>query len=160
MNLKRNLGFLLLMGAVLPNAYANVGMTPETENVQTIAQNTDEVKLKELQEFRKKYKLADPKASESELKAAQMALKMLMLLRTGDYSATGADLWGDKVTLQHLRDVAKNECCHMVHLHWVNLERRTWICILTSCLHIISSLGCLNLYIVIIVMSGRFLLIL
>lgn len=108
MNLKRNFGFLLLMGAVLPNAYANVGMTPETENVQTIAQDIDELKLKELQEFRKKYKLADPKASESELKSAQMALKMLMLQRTGDYSATGADLWGDKVTLQHLRDVAKN----------------------------------------------------
>ena len=108
MNLKRNFGFLLLMGAVLPNAYANVGMTPETENVQTIAQNIDEVKLKELQEFRKKYKLADPKASESELKTAQMALKMLMLQRTGEYSVTGADLWGDKVMNQHLRDVAKN----------------------------------------------------
>ena len=78
MNLKRNIGFLLLFGAVLPNTYANVGMTPETENVQTIAQNIDEVKLKELQEFRKKYKLAEPKASESELKSAQMALKKLM----------------------------------------------------------------------------------
>lgn len=108
MKLKRNFGFLLLMGAVLPNAYANVGMTPETENVQTIAQNTDEVKLKELQEFRKKYKLADPKASESELKSAQMALKMLMLQRTGDYTVTGADLWGDEVKIEHLRDVAKN----------------------------------------------------
>ena len=108
MNLKRNFGFLLLMGAVLPNTYANVGMTPETENVQTIAQNIDEVKLKELQEFRKKYKLAEPKASESELKSAQMALKMLMLQRTGDYTVTGADLWGDKVMNQHLRDVAKN----------------------------------------------------
>ena len=50
MNLKRNFGFLLLMGAVLPNAYANVGMTPETENVQTIAQDIDALKLKELQE--------------------------------------------------------------------------------------------------------------
>ena len=108
MNLKRNFGFLLLFGAVLPNTYANVGMTPETENVQTIAQNIDEVKLKELQEFRKKYKLAEPKASESELKSAQMALKMLMLQRTGDYTVTGADLWGDKVMNQHLRDVAKN----------------------------------------------------
>lgn len=108
MNLKRNIGFLLLFGAVLPNTYANVGMTPETENIQTIAQNIDEVKLKELQEFRKKYKLAEPKASESELKSAQMALKMLMLQRTGEYSVTGADLWGDKVMNQHLRDVAKN----------------------------------------------------
>lgn len=47
-------------------------------------------------------------ASENELKGAQMALKMLMLQRTGDYTVTGADLWGDKVMNQHLRDVAKN----------------------------------------------------
>lgn len=37
-----------------------------------------------------------------------MALKLLMLDRKGEYEVTGADLWGDKVTLQHLRDVAKN----------------------------------------------------
>ena len=66
------------------------------------------MKLRELQDFRKKYKLSDPKASNNELKSAQMALKMLMLQRTGDYTVTGADLWGDKVTNQHLRDVAKN----------------------------------------------------
>ena len=108
MNLKRNIGFLLLIGAVLPNAYANVDVTPETKNVQTITQSIDEAKLKELQEFRKKYKLAEPKASASELKSAQMALKMLMIQRTGDYTATGADLWGEKMLNQHLRDAAKN----------------------------------------------------
>ena len=75
MNLKRNIGFLLLIGAVLPNAYAIADMTPETKNVQTITQSIDEAKLKELQEFRKKYKLAEPKASANELKSAQMALK-------------------------------------------------------------------------------------
>lgn len=108
MNLKRNIGFLLLIGAVLPNAYAIADMTPETKNVQTITQSIDEAKLKELQEFRKKYKLAEPKASASELKSAQMALKMLMIQRTGDYTATGADLWGEKMLNQHLRDAAKN----------------------------------------------------
>ena len=108
MNLKRNIGILLLFGAVLPNAYANVGVTPETNDVQTITQSIDEAKLKELQEFRKKYKLAEPKASASELKSAQMALKMLMIQRTGDYTATGADLWGEEVKIEHLRDVAKN----------------------------------------------------
>ena len=108
MNLKRNIGLLLLFGAVLPNAYANVGVTPETNDVQTITQSIDEAKLKELQEFRKKYKLAEPKASASELKSAQMALKMLMIQRTGDYTATGADLWGEEVKIEHLRDVAKN----------------------------------------------------
>ena len=106
MNLKRNIGFLLLIGAVLPNAYANVA--PETNDVQTITQSIDEAKLKELQEFRKKYKLAEPKASANELKSAQMALKMLMIQRTGDYTATGADLWGEKMLNQHLRDAAKN----------------------------------------------------
>ena len=108
MNLKRNIGFLLLIGAVLPNAYAIADMTPETKNVQTITQSIDEAKLKELQEFRKKYKLAEPKASANELKSAQMALKMLMIQRTGDYTATGADLWGEKMLNQHLRDAAKN----------------------------------------------------
>lgn len=108
MKLKRNIGILLLFGAVLPNAYANVGVTPETNDVQTITQSIDEAKLKELQEFRKKYKLAEPKASASELKSAQMALKMLMIQRTGDYTATSADLWGEEVKIEHLRDVAKN----------------------------------------------------
>ena len=70
-------------------------------------QDADATKLKELAEFRKKYKFPEPKASESELKAAQMGLKMLMLQRTGDYTVTGADLWGEKVMNQHLRDVAK-----------------------------------------------------
>lgn len=63
----------------MPVCYSPVMAIPVTENVQSVEQNTDEVKLKELQEFRKKYKLADPKASANELKSAQMALKMLML---------------------------------------------------------------------------------
>lgn len=108
MKLKRNIIFTFLLGAGMPVCYSPVMAIPVTENVQSVEQNTDEVKLKELQEFRKKYKLADPKASANELKSAQMALKMLMLQRTGDYTVTGADLWGDKVTNQHLRDVAKN----------------------------------------------------
>ena len=108
MNLKRNLGFLLLMGMVSPNLHASGIMTADVENVQTVNQNADEQKLKELQELRKKYKLQQPKASENELKSAQMSLKMLLLDRKGEYEVTGADLWGDKVTLQHLRDVAKN----------------------------------------------------
>ena len=107
MRIKRNLVSVLFLGLGVSSIHASCFFS-ETGNVQVVNQNVDEVKLKELQEFRKKYKLADPKASANELKSAQMALKMLMLQRTGDYSATGADLWGDKVTLQHLRDVAKN----------------------------------------------------
>lgn len=106
--MKRNLVFLLFLGAGSPMTYASGGNLVSIDNIQSVNQNVDEVKLNELQEFRKKYKLAEPKASESELKSAQMALKMLMLQRTGDYTVTGADLWGDKVTNQHLRDVAKN----------------------------------------------------
>lgn len=106
--MKRNLVFLLLLGAGSPMTYASGGNLISIDNIQSVNQNVDEVKLNELQEFRKKYKLAEPKASESELKSAQMALKMLMLQRTGDYTVTGADLWGDEVKIEHLRDVAKN----------------------------------------------------
>lgn len=108
MRLRKDIVFLLLLGIGSPMTYASGKAVMRTDNSQTVNQNIDEVKLKELQEFRKKYKLSEPKASESELKAAQMALKMLMLQRTGDYTVTGADLWGDKVMNQHLRDVAKN----------------------------------------------------
>lgn len=108
MKIRRNISLLFLFGTGLSAVSAAEVTFANMESVQTVNQNVDEVKLKELQEFRKKYKLAEPKASANELKSAQMALKMLMLQRTGDYSATGADLWGDKVTLQHLRDVAKN----------------------------------------------------
>lgn len=108
MRMKRNLVFLLLLGAGSPMTYASGGNLISIDNIQSVNQNVDEVKLNELQEFRKKYKLAEPKASESELKSAQIALKMLMLQRTGDYTVTGADLWGDEVKIEHLRDVAKN----------------------------------------------------
>lgn len=107
MIIKRNLVFVLL-GLGVSTAHASYLFTNNMENVQTVNQSVDEVKLKELQEFRKKYKLAEPKASASELKSAQMALKMLMLQRTGDYTVTGVDLWGDEVKIEHLRDVAKN----------------------------------------------------
>ena len=71
MKLKRNIIFTFLLGAGMPVCYSPVMAIPVTENVQSVEQNTDEVKLKELQEFRKKYKLADPKASANELKSAR-----------------------------------------------------------------------------------------
>lgn len=107
MNLTRNLCLFFLCGFCTPTIYAAGNRIIEEAMPQTVNQHVDEVKLHELQEFRKKYKLANPKASENELKSTQMAVKMLMLQRTGDYTATGADLWGEKVTSQHLRDVAK-----------------------------------------------------
>lgn len=108
MKLKRNIIFTVLFGVGMTTAYSPAMAMADKENVQSAQQSIDEVKLRELQDFRKKYKLSEPKASNNELKSAQMALKMLMLQRTGDYTVTGADLWGDKVTNQHLRDVAKN----------------------------------------------------
>lgn len=107
MNLTRNLCLFFLCGVCAPAVYAAGSIMEEAVTLQAVNQNTDETKLNELQEFRKKYKLANPKASENELKSTQMAVKMLMLQRTGDYAVTGADLWGEKVTNQHLRDVAK-----------------------------------------------------
>ena len=108
MRLKKDILLLLLLGLGNPMTYASGKAVMITDNSQTINQNIDEARLKELQEFRKKYKLAEPKASASELKGAQMALKMLMLQRTGDYTASGVDLWGEEVKIEHLRDVAKN----------------------------------------------------
>lgn len=108
MRLKKDILFLLLLGLGNPTTYASGKAVMITYNSQTINQNIDEARLKELQEFRKKYKLAEPKASASELKGAQMALKMLMIQRTGDYTASGVDLWGEEVKIEHLRDVAKN----------------------------------------------------
>lgn len=108
MRLKKDILFLLLLGLGNPMTYASGKVVMITDNSQTINQNIDEARLKELQEFRKKYKLAEPKASASELKGAQMALKMLMIQRTGDYTASGVDLWGEEVKIEHLRDVAKN----------------------------------------------------
>lgn len=107
MNLTRNLYLLFLCGMCTPAVHAAGNMTTDAAVQQTVNQDANETKLKELAEFRKKYKFPEPKASESELKAAQMGLKMLMLQRTGDYTVTGADLWGEKVMNQHLRDVAK-----------------------------------------------------
>ena len=108
MRLKKDILLLLLLGLGNPMTYASGKAVMITDNSQTINQNIDEARLKELQEFRKKYKLAEPKASASELKGAQMALKMLMIQRTGDYTASGVDLWGEEVKIEHLRDVAKN----------------------------------------------------
>ncbi len=107
MDMKKSLYVLLLMGGMTPAVCAAGSGMKGNSVVQTVNQNTDETKLKELEELRKKYPFPEPKASESELKAAQMAVKMLMLQRTGDYTVTGADLWGEKVMNQHLRDVAK-----------------------------------------------------
>lgn len=107
MNLTRNLYLLFLCGVCTPAVHAAGNITADETVQQTVNQDANETKLKELAEFRKKYKFSEPKASESELKSAQMGLKMLMLQRTGDYTVTGADLWGEKVMNQHLRDVAK-----------------------------------------------------
>lgn len=107
MDMKKNFYILFLMGSMTSAVYAAGSCMDMNSVVQTVNQNSDDVRLKELGEFRKKYKFPEPKASDNELKTAQMAVKMLMLQRTGDYTVTGADLWGDKVMNQHLRDVAK-----------------------------------------------------
>lgn len=160
MNLTRNLYLLFLCGMCTPAVHAAGNMTTDAAVQQTVNQDADETKLKELAEFRKKYKFPEPKASESELKSAQMGLKMLMLQRTGDYTVTGADLWGEKVMNQHLRDVAKRYVhCHTVCRNTVNQPKVIWIYIWIICLHTIFSFVCLSWYIATIVMYERFLLI-
>lgn len=160
MNLTRNLCLFFLCGVYAPAVYAAGSIMKEAVTLQAVNQNTDETKLNELQEFRKKYKLANPKASENELKSTQMAVKMLMLQRTGDYAVTGADLWGEKVTNQHLRDVAKTvRVLSYGALKTVSQVKQIWIYIWIICLHITFSFECLSWYIVTIVMYERFLLI-
>lgn len=53
MKLKRNIIFALLFGVGLPVYYSPVMATSVTENVQSVDQTIDEVKLKELKDFRK-----------------------------------------------------------------------------------------------------------
>ena len=62
MNLTRNLYLLFLCGMCTPAVHAASNMTADAAVQQTVNQNADETKLNELQEFRKKYKLANPKA--------------------------------------------------------------------------------------------------
>ena len=74
MNLTQNLYLLFLCGMCTPAVHAAGNMTTDAAVQQTVNQDADETKLKELAEFRKKYKFPEPKASESELKSAQMGL--------------------------------------------------------------------------------------
>lgn len=107
MNIRRNLFVLCWLGGAVSAAYAAESVRMETIVNQAVSQSQDDSRLKDLQRFRNQYRLSVPKATENELTSTQTSLKLLMLQRTGDYTVTGADLWGDKVTLQHLRDVAK-----------------------------------------------------
>ena len=160
MNLTRNLYYFFLCGMCTPAVHAAGNMTTDAAVQQTVNQDADETKLKELAEFRKKYKFPEPKASESELKSAQMGLKMLMLQRTGDYTVTGADLWGEKVMNQHLRDVAKTVRALSYGVQKYGKSAKViWIYIWIICLHTIFSFVCLSWYIATIVMYERFLLI-
>ena len=68
MNLTRNLYLLFLCGMCTPAVHAAGNMTTDVAVQQTVNQDADATKLKELAEFRKKYKFPEPKASESELK--------------------------------------------------------------------------------------------
>ena len=114
MNLTRNLYLLFLCGMCTPVVHAAGNMTTDAAVQQTVNQNTDETKLKELAEFRKKYKFPEPKASESELKSAQMGLKMLMLQRTGDYTVTGARFMGRESDEPASERCGKNGTCAVI----------------------------------------------
>lgn len=107
MNIRKNLFVWCLWGGVAPLVHVAANPMMETAVMQAVGQTVEDSQLKDLQNFRKQYKPAAPKATENELSSTQTAMKLLMLQRMGDYTVTGADLWGEKVTLQHLRDVAK-----------------------------------------------------
>lgn len=105
----RNLIFLFLLcgGVGLPfHCVAGVGMTPF---IQTEISDSDiSVKKKELNEFRKKYKLTAPKANPNEVEAALMQIQIYQLERVNATTVTGVSfLKKDKITLQQGRDLAK-----------------------------------------------------
>ena len=99
--------FLLCGGVGLPfHCIAGVGVTPF---IQTEISNSDlSIKKKELNEFRKKYKLTAPKANPNEVEAALMQIQIYQLERVNSTTVTGASfLKKDKITLQQGRDLAK-----------------------------------------------------
>lgn len=53
MKLKRNIIFTILLGAGMTAAYLPAMAMVDMENVQSAQQSIDEVKLRELQDFRK-----------------------------------------------------------------------------------------------------------
>jgi len=99
--------FLLCGGVGLPfHCVAGVGVTPF---IQTEISNSDlSIKKKELNEFRKKYKLTAPKANPNEVEAALMQIQIYQLERVNATTVTGTSfLKKDKITLQQGRDLAK-----------------------------------------------------
>lgn len=99
--------FLLCGGVGLPfHCIAGVGVTPF---IQTEISDSDlSIKKKELNEFRKKYKLTAPKANPNEVEAALMQIQIYQLERVNATTVTGASfLKKDKITLQQGRDLAK-----------------------------------------------------
>lgn len=108
---------LLLSGAGIPlqgmaelhmNAYPKAqvltSQVPESEGTDPGMT----IRKKELKDFQKKYKLAEPKASPSEVEAAQMQVELYQLERENDTIVTGASLLDKKkITLQQGRDIAK-----------------------------------------------------
>lgn len=99
--------FLLCGGVGLPfHCVAGVGVTPF---IQTEISNSDlSIKKKELNEFRKKYKLTAPRANPNEVEAALMQIQIYQLERVNATTVTGTSfLKKDKITLQQGRDLAK-----------------------------------------------------
>ena len=99
--------FLLCGGVGVPfHCAAGVGMP---SLVQTEMSGSDiSIKKKELNEFRKKYKLTAPKANPNEIEAALMQIQIYQLERVNATTVTGTSfLKKDKITLQQGRDLAK-----------------------------------------------------
>lgn len=83
-----------------------------------------------------------------------------MLQRTGDYTVTGADLWGEKVMNQHLRDVAKTVRALSYGVQKYGKSAKGDLDLYLDYLFTHNfSFVCLSWYIATIVMYERFLLI-
>lgn len=108
MKLRNLISLFLLCGGVGVPFHCAVG-AGVTSFVQTAMSDTDiSVKKKELNEFRKKYKLTAPKANPNEVEAALMQIQIYQLERVNATTVTGTSfLKKDKITLQQGRDIAK-----------------------------------------------------
>lgn len=108
MKLRNLICLFLLCGGVGIPLHGAASTCSVTYMQAEMSQSDISIKKKELNEFRKKYKLTAPKANPNEVEAALMQIQMYQLERVNATTVTGSSLLNkDKITLQQGRDIAK-----------------------------------------------------
>lgn len=105
MKLKGYIAISMLTGALTG---ANAAALPASTVNSSVDIQQGDSHMKDLQLLRDNYKLENPKAGETEINTALMSTKLLMLKRVNESTVTGSNIWKEKLTLQQLRDIARN----------------------------------------------------